>query len=290
MNAPSRAEMKGDIDARILAVEQRLIAREDRLRRDVASLSGQLRDRLSPRQWLPPVGAGLLTVAALAALWRRPAPPAPPTSGGAPLLARLPWMQLIGLAWPLLPERWRQRVSPATAGSFLTLGLPLVERLLGGRRDEPLATVADVDLKRLSGRWFIVGELAAHGQPASQAPEIGLLPRDDGRLDLLQRRIDASGTHGSEALVEAVQGSHGGRFRISHWPEALRWLPLAWDEQGVLHVDEAYDEALIGSAARDTLWLLSRRPSLADERRQALTQMAREHGFAVEALRSYDNP
>jgi len=290
MNAPPRAEMKADIDARILEVEQRLIAREGKLRRDVAHLNGQLRERLSPRQWAPSVGAGLLTVAALAALWRRPTPPAPRAPGSPSPLASLPWMHLMGLAWPLLPEHWRQRVGPFTASSFVTLGLPLIERLLGTRRDEALAAVADVDLKRLSGRWFIVGELATHGDPAVRPPEIGLLPRDDGRLDLLQRRIDASGTHGSEALVEAVPGSGGGRLRISHWPEALRWLPLAWTEQGVLHVDQAYEEALIGSAARDTLWLLSRRPSLAAERRQALTQVARDHGFAVEALRSYDNP
>jgi lipocalin len=56
----------------------------------------------------------------------------------------------------------------------------------------------------------------------------------------------------------------------------------------VLHVDTAYEEALIGSAGRDTLWLLARRPSLGAERRQALAQIAGDHGFAVDRLRFYD--
>jgi apolipoprotein D and lipocalin family protein len=50
-------------------------------------------------------------------------------------------------------------------------------------------------------------------------------------------------------------------------------------------VDEGYDEAMIGSSARDSLWLLSRRPQLSAERRLALTQLARDRGFDVERLR-----
>lgn len=284
MNAPLP---EPDIDARILDVEHRLMAREARLHAGVEGLTGQLRHRLQPRKLLLPVGGALLAVAALLALRRRPhAEPATPRPTGA--LRNIPWLRLLGLAWPLLPERWRGRVSPAAASSFVTLGLPLVETLLGTHRSEPLATVAEVDLAKLSGRWFVVGELKAHGAPALQPPEFGLLPRDDGRLDLLERRVDGSGTHGSEALVEPVPGGHGARLRISHWPEALRWLPLAWLEHGVLHVDPTYDEALIGSTGRDALWLLSRRPTLAAERRQTLVQLARDRGFAVEKLRFYD--
>ena len=30
----------------------------------------------------------------------------------------MPWLQLLGLAWPMLPERWRHRVGAATASSL----------------------------------------------------------------------------------------------------------------------------------------------------------------------------
>lgn len=276
-----------DLDARILHVERRLMAREDRLRSGIARLGGEVRERFQPRKLLLPVGGGLLAVATLVALWRRPAP-APAPAPRAPR-STLPLMQLFGLAWPLLPLRWRERVSPTAATSFLTLGLPLIETLLRPRPGEPLQTVAEVDLARLAGRWFIVGELPAPqgDDRPRQPPELGLLPREDGRFDLLQRRIDEQGPRGSEALVEPIAGSQGSRLRIHQGPELLRWLPQAWAEHGVLHVDAGYDEALIGSAGRDSLWLLARQPALAEERRQALVQIARERGYAVDGLRFY---
>jgi len=282
-----------DLDARILHVEQRLIAREERLHRGAGALAGELRERLQPRRLLWPAAGAVVAGAALLSLLRRPqavAPAPTPRAAARPGLD-IPWVRLLGLAWPLLPERWRERVSPATASTVVTLGLPLVEALLdGGRETPPLTTMAEVDLARLAGRWFMVGELPAPLlAEAVQPPELGLLPREDGQFELLQRRIDARGTHGSEARIEPVPGSQGARLRISHWPEMLHWLPWAWTELAVLHVDAGYDEAVLGNPARSSLWLLSRRPAaLAPERRHVLAQLARERGYPAERLRFFE--
>ena len=77
---------------------------------------------------------------------------------------------------------------------------------------------------------------------------------------------------------------------MTHWPAALHSLPWVWSELAVLHVDAAYDEALIGSPSREMLWLWSRQPRLAPERQQALVQLARERGYAVERLRLRQRP
>ncbi|KQW52019.1 MULTISPECIES: lipocalin family protein [unclassified Roseateles] len=287
----SHAEAAGDIDEQIRLIEHRLIAREENLRRGVANFGGQLRETLSPKRLLVPVGGALLGVVALASLWRRPrhrpaAVHLPPEAPPGPPPPHIPWMQLLGLAWPMLPERWRHRVNPAMVSSLVVLGQPLIDSLLGQREAGPLETMPEVDLTRLSGRWFLVGELPAPLQAeAAEPPELGLLPRDDGHFDLLQRRIDADGMHGSEARVQAVPGSHGTRLRMSRWPEPLQWLSYAWSDLAVLHVDAGYDEALIGSPGRDTLWVLSRRPELDGLRRQALMLIARDRGFAVDKLR-----
>ncbi len=288
---PVEADAGVDIDTRILLVEQRLIAREERLHRGLSDLVGEARRRLQPRRLIAPIGGALLAALALRALWRSPAPAQRAAAAGhaAPdgSAAEVPWVRLLGLAWPLLPARWRDRVNPAVASSVLTLGLPLLERLLAGRRARPpLATVDAADPMGLRGRWFLAAELPAplEAEPV-EPPELGLLPREDGQFEVLQRRIDRHGTHGREGLLQPVPGSQGTRFRFSHWPVSLQWLPWAWTELRLLHVDAGYDEAVLGSPERDLLWLLSRQPALAAERRLALVQLARDRGFAVERLR-----
>lgn len=286
--APWPAE--ADLDAQIQRVEQRLIDREARLRHGAAGLARDARRALRPRRLVMPVASAMFGLAALLSLRRRPrgAPASPgPEAPGAGL--RLPWTQLVGMAWPLLPARWRDRMGPAAATSLLTLGLPLIEQLAGSRASgPPLAAVPAVDLARVTGRWFLVGELGSPLQPpATEPPELGLLPRDDGQFELLMRRIDPRGTHGSEARVEPLPGSHGARWRVSHWPQALHGLSWAWHELAVLEADDAGEALLLGSPSRDILWLLSRRPELDEARRAATVQIARDQGFEARRLRFF---
>jgi hypothetical protein len=49
------------------------------------------------------------------------------------LLAGLPWTRLVSMAWPLLPERLRRQMNPATATSLLSVGMPLLGSLFAPR-------------------------------------------------------------------------------------------------------------------------------------------------------------
>jgi apolipoprotein D and lipocalin family protein len=286
-----------DLDARILQVEQRLIAREENLRRGLSAFGQRLGEATRPRRWFKPA---LMAGGALAALWLlRPRR----SSAAAPAAARrrarrrasgmggIPWVRLAGLAWPMLPQGWRRHINPVFASTLVTVVLPLVDRLWGSRADtepsEPLPPLPEVDLARLAGRWFLIGELPAPLEdPLRQPPELGLLPRADGQFDLLQRRIDAEGReHGREALVQPLAGSAGSRLKVSAWPAPLQFLPWAWAEHGVLHVDPLYEVALIGSAARDSLWLLSRSPEMDPSSCLELVRRAQDLGFPTEGLR-----
>ena len=137
-----------DLDTRIQRIEQQLVAREDRLRRGVDELRERATRSLQPwRRAAPYVGAGLGVALVLALAWRwrthgaagflpQPSHHAPPHRfiGAAAPPSRIPWIQLVTLGWPLLPQRWRARVSPATAATLAGLVLPLIERLRRQRR------------------------------------------------------------------------------------------------------------------------------------------------------------
>jgi len=285
-----------DLDTRIQYVEQRLILREENLRRTARQFSDRVHDALRPARLLWPL-AGLAAVAAagfgLHALWRGRREPARIAVGPAgPGMAAdgvpaMPWVRLLGLAWPLLPQRWRARVSPATVSAVMSLGLPMLEGLLGRHRAAALQAMAGVDLPRFAGTWHIVASI---GSPWSRstdrdgaeaprsAPLCHFTLRRDGLIDLACDGQD-------DALVQPLPGSGGAKLKVSRWPEWLRLLPWTWQDQWLLHTDDDYSEALLGSPQRDSLWLLSREPRLPEPRLAALIQRAHDRGFAVQRMR-----
>jgi apolipoprotein D and lipocalin family protein len=114
--------MTRDLDERIVAAEQQLMARQQRLRREWTALGDQVTAALRPRQMMVPA-AGL--AAALMAMRQLRRPSAATAKG-------LGWLQLAGLVWPLLPQRWRAKV-PTPLVEVAALAAPLLAQLMGRR-------------------------------------------------------------------------------------------------------------------------------------------------------------
>jgi apolipoprotein D and lipocalin family protein len=127
-----------DIDVRIVQAEQRLVARQARLRHGVTAFNRQLGEALQPCRLLRPALIASAAVALMLLLRRRAprhaaAPGAVASAASAAtrpavfaLLAALPWPRVVGLAWPHVPERWRRGVSLATVTDIVSLALPLL--------------------------------------------------------------------------------------------------------------------------------------------------------------------
>jgi len=296
--AASPAEKAAMVDLReqIEQAERRLVAREQRLRRGISAIGARVRQNLQPRRLVWPLAA---MAAAGAAVWWllpsravRPAGASRVAGGGLAALTQRTvqgaggWVRLLGLAWPLLPAQWRARVSPVTASAVMSVGMPLIERAFGGRSLPDPVTVPQVDLWRYAGTWYEVARLPTpfEGVCAGQ-PQAHYTLRADGSLDVENRCRDVQGQWRSAlGSARVVPGSAGARLRVSLWPAGWRWLPLAWADYWILHVDDDYSEALVGDPRRHTLWLLSRRPTLPEARLQHLRQLALQQGYPVERL------
>lgn len=282
-----------ELDDRILEVEQRLIAREQRLRRGMSQLTRRVRRATQPSRLLLPAG-GALFGGLLLWMWRGRSAAAH-TTGRVQAAAsgqhrgssaEAPWVSLIALAWPLVPARWRTRISPATASTLVAIGLPLAQGLLGSRRGPPPVAATQVDMSRFAGRWYEVARLPSMFEgPCVGQPQAHYTPRWDGSVEMVNRCTDKNGrTHEVHGIGLPLKGANGAKLRISQWPAWLRWLPLAWSDYWVLHVDDAYSEALVATPDRRHLWLVSRQPQLAAERIQALQQKATMQGFVIAKL------
>lgn len=282
--------MKGlaGLDQRVQEIEQRLIDREDGLRRRMRSL--RLRLANEPRRLIGPL---LLAASAFVAIFllagrRRGSRSVP----GRSLAGRgASVMHYGGLLWPLLPSAWRARMKPFTAIPLAGLLAPLIDQAFPAQKSlPPLSSVSHVDLDRYAGHWHEVARLSAPFESACKGqPEADYLVRTRGAakhgplyFDVVNHCPDAKGRKKQvEGVAVPVAGSGGARLQVSFWPSWLRWLPGAWADYWILHLDDDYTEALVGEPRRRFMWVLSRSATMAPERLNALLSLAHQKGFDV---------
>lgn len=125
---PSKVSL-ADLDERILAVEQRLILREENLHRRLRTLTDRVERATQPRKLAVPILGAVLAGMSVWWMVRRFLP----ANGAGPGLreaeSETDWVRMIGLGWPLLPQSWRSRVDPTITSLAMGVGLPLVGRL-----------------------------------------------------------------------------------------------------------------------------------------------------------------
>lgn len=292
MNAPVPLP-EDDLDTRIRAAEEALVARERRLLDGIDSLGRRVRHAASPWRL---AASGVAVLLAGTTLWRvmRPGPSAPvqvhgvPPAHGGVDAGGLPWVGLLGLLWPLLPARWRSRTSPGTVAAVLGVGVPLLQKWLHKPEGPPLATVEHVDLARYAGSWYEVARLGApyeagcDGQPTAHYTLAGAQLRVENRC---------LGSDGRErvarGVARVVPGSGNARLEVNFLPAWLHALPIGWADYQILALDRGYSVALVGHPSRESLWLLSRTPTVDPATLQALLDIAQGEGFPVERLQRH---
>ncbi|MBK1616798.1 lipocalin, partial [Rubrivivax gelatinosus] len=167
----------------------------------------------------------------------------------------VPWVGVLGLVWPLLPARWRARTSPGTVAAVMSIGLPLVTKLLQRREGPPLATVEHVDLTRYAGRWYEVARLGAPFEAGCEGQPTAHYRLDGEQLEVENR---CAGPDGSEKVVRGVArvvpDSGNARLQVNFLPAWLHGLPLGWADYQIIALDRGYSVALVGHPSRQALW------------------------------------
>lgn len=67
-------------------------------------------------------------------------------------------------------------------------------------------------------------------------------------------------------------------------PKLMRALPFLWADYCVIHIDENYENAVVGEPSRKYLWILSRKNSIAKDSLSRLIEIAQKEGFDTERL------
>jgi apolipoprotein D and lipocalin family protein len=144
---------------------------------------------------------------------------------------------------------------------------------------EPVTTVAAVDLGRYAGKWFEIASFPMFFQRncvGDTTAEYGLKP--EGAVSVRNRCRTDSGFDEAEGTATVVEGSNNARLKVSFfWPfRADYWI---------IGLDPEYRWAVVGNPNRKYLWLLSRTPRLPQDLLGAALAAATRQGYDLAQLR-----
>ncbi len=153
--------------------------------------------------------------------------------------------------------------------------------LTGGcSSDEPLPTIAELDVERYMGKWYEIARLPNRFEENLECVTATYTLKSNGKVDVLNKGIDtADNNTPSEANGTA-------RMPDKDVPGQLK-VVFFWPFGGdyyIIELDENYTHALVGSPDRDYLWILSRTPTITQDVKQQLLESATRNGFNVDLL------
>ena len=166
----------------------------------------------------------------------------------------------------------------------LALGTVLLALALQGPQD-PVRTVAAVNLDRYAGDWFEVARFPNRFQDKCTGEvRATYARRPDGRIDVTNRCRTADGLDDAKGIARVVDSKTFAKLKVRFAPAFLSWLPAVWGDYWIIGLADDYGWAVVGSPDRKYLWILSRKPALDQGSHQAALAAARANGFDVSRL------
>lgn len=149
----------------------------------------------------------------------------------------------------------------------------------------PNVAVPALDLQRYAGQWHEIAHVPMFFQRNCAANITATYtPRDDGRIGVRNACDDKQGKRiVSEGVARPVPGQPG-QLEVRFAPDWLAWVPMVWADYWVVDLDPEYQWAVVGSPSRKYLWILSRTPTMARSRYDAIVARAAQRGYPVDEL------
>ena len=170
--------------------------------------------------------------------------------------------------------------------AFGLLGLGLAScSTTKSHRDAPV-TAKVVDLSRYAGRWFEIARLPLFFQKANESAIAEYGSNPDGTVSVHNIAVRPDGTqHDIRGYAKVLNPPENTKLavRFHTWFGPLIPVPKAGN-YWILHVDEVYQEAIVGTPDRKHLWLIARTATISDARYAALVARAEQLGFDLSRL------
>jgi apolipoprotein D and lipocalin family protein len=147
-------------------------------------------------------------------------------------------------------------------------------------------TAAQVDLNRYAGRWHEIARLPAPFQKEDEAAIAEYGMNADGSLSVRNIAVRPDGSqHDIKGSARVLNPPENTKLAVRFDTWFGPFIPVPREgNYWILHVDENYQEAIVGTPDRKFLWLLARTPQIPEQRLTALERKAAYLGFDVSRL------
>lgn len=151
-----------------------------------------------------------------------------------------------------------------------------------------------VDLARYSGRWYEIAALPNSFERDCLCSAATYTVNPGGKTISVLNSCQYEDNEVKEARAVAWTNNKDNTWlKVNFLPETIlgsadrakMWpFSIASADYWILHVDDNYSEALVGSPDKKYLWILSRSPTITKQEYVRLATIAKEKGYDVDAL------
>ena len=151
---------------------------------------------------------------------------------------------------------------------------------------QPVKSIAELDISRYMGTWYEIAKLPNWFQrKCTQDTQAQYKILGPQKIEVTNKCTTATGEE-IKAVGVARPNSSGqvAQLEVRFAPDWTAWLPLVWGTYWVLDLDPDYQLAAVGDPTRSYLWVLSRSPVVSASQYESLLQRLKVMGFDITKL------
>jgi apolipoprotein D and lipocalin family protein len=145
----------------------------------------------------------------------------------------------------------------------------------------PLETAESVDLDRFMGDWYVIASIPTSIERSAYNAIESYRLDDDGSI-ATTFTFRKGGFDGKQKTY-TPRGFVIDRESNAVWGMRFVW-PIKADYR-IVHVDDEYSETVIGRTKRDYVWIMTREPSVSDQRYRELVAIVERQGYDANLIR-----
>ncbi|MDH3451832.1 MAG: lipocalin family protein [Gammaproteobacteria bacterium] len=144
----------------------------------------------------------------------------------------------------------------------------------------PIRTVDHVDLERFMGDWYVIANIPTFVEEGAHNAVESYSLQDDGT-------IATTFTFNADDFDGELKRYNPRGFVRDRESNAVWGMQFIWPfkaEYRIIYLNDDYSQTIIGRSKRDYVWIMARKPTLADDDYDAMLALLVDEGYDISRI------